>query len=432
MLRLLGVLFTIVITSFYFFPFEFVSLPGANTKMIMAAYGLVLLGISLARHKNSVINKDFFILSVIAAIISLIGFISVTINQTIDFTYATYIISMWVWVSAAYVVTRLIKLVHGFLSLELVCNYLITICTLQCIIAITIDNYLPLKMFVNSFLAGQGFMGKGVDNRIYGIGANLDVGGMRFAAILCMISYLTVKTRKSLSSRVLIAYLVAYLIIAVIGNMIGRTTTVGIALSLAYWIIMTFTKGQALQIKRLWKYLAFCLLIFLPIVVIVYNTNSSIHTNIRFAFEGFFSLWEKGSWEVHSNEILKNMVVFPDNIKTWLIGDGYFENPYYLDPYYIGKIFYGYYMQTDIGYLRYIFYFGLIGLVFFCYFMIKTAFIIIHRIPQHKILILLALAMNFIIWFKVSSDLFLIFAIFLCVSKEEQEMYESQCGLQET
>lgn len=32
------------------------------------------------------------------------------------------------------------------------------------------------------------------------------------------------------------------------------------------------------------------------------------------------------------------MVVFPDNLKTWIIGDGYGANPSY-DPYYIGKVF---------------------------------------------------------------------------------------------
>lgn len=56
------------------------------------------------------------------------------------------------------------------------------------------------------------------------------------------------------------------------------------------------------------------------------------------------------------------MYVFPDNLKTWIIGDGYFSNPYNTDPFYIGTRSRGYYMGTDVGYLRFIFYFGLIGL----------------------------------------------------------------------
>ena len=65
-----------------------------------------------------------------------------------------------------------------------------------------------------------------------------------------------------------------------------------------------------------------------------------------------------------SNEILKSMVVFPDSLHTWIIGDGYFNNSKY-DVYYLGDATEaGYYMGTDIGYLRFLFYFGTIGL--FC------------------------------------------------------------------
>lgn len=109
MLKFLSICITIVLTSFFFFPFEFVFLPGANTKMIMAALGLVILGSSLAKKRNSVIDKDFFILTVMATLVSLVGIAAVVINGTSDFTFASYVVSMWVWVSAAYMVTRLIK-----------------------------------------------------------------------------------------------------------------------------------------------------------------------------------------------------------------------------------------------------------------------------------------------------------------------------------
>ena len=46
------------------------------------------------------------------------------------------------------------------------------------------------------------------------------------------------------------------------------------------------------------------------------------------------------------------MYIFPENIKTWIIGDGFWANP-------SGS---GYYMHTDVGYLRLIYYFGLVGL----------------------------------------------------------------------
>ena len=44
----------------------------------------------------------------------------------------------------------------------------------------------------------------------------------------------------------------------------------------------------------------------------------NIRTHLRFGFEGFFSIYEKGHWETNSNNILKNMVIFPDNMKHGL------------------------------------------------------------------------------------------------------------------
>lgn len=120
--RIVGMVLLTILTSFYFFPFEFTFLPGINTKMAMAGIGLVILIIQLARGRKSIIDRDFFQLSLIAGLISLIGFFAVTWNDTYDYTYATYIVSMWVWLSGAYVVIQAITKLHGHISVELVCN----------------------------------------------------------------------------------------------------------------------------------------------------------------------------------------------------------------------------------------------------------------------------------------------------------------------
>ena len=76
-------------------------------------------------------------------------------------------------------------------------------------------------------------------------------------------------------------------------------------------------------------------------------------------------------------------------------------------------------MGTDVGYLRFIFYFGLIGLSLFIYFFCRVAQICVRRLISYKILFLMILAVNMIGWAKVSTDIFLVFALFLCVSEEE-------------
>ena len=422
MLKIVGIILTIVITSFYFFPFEFSFLPGMNTKMIMAAIGLVILGVNLLKGEKANIGKDFFVLSLFAIVVSLFGQAAIIVNNTHDQSYSFYIMSMWVWLGGAYTVINMIRLVHGRASLLLVCHYLIAVCVCQCLLAFTMGQYAPLKNAVDGILGSSGFMGK-VDGRIYGLGASLDVAGMRFAAILSIIAYLAFNTKKTQSTLVTVCYLTTFFIIGFFGNMIGRSTTIGVGLAIMYWCLVTFfTKGCGA--KSFWQIFSVLTLLFVPVIIYFYNVNASVHSNVRFAFEGFFSLWEHGTWNVHSNNILKSMVVFPDNMKTWLIGDGYFENPYFLDPYYIGPRWHGYYMQTDIGYLRFIFYFGVFGLLSFCAYMLAVGRVCMQRFPHRKMMFLMALALNFIIWFKVSSDLFSLFALFLCVSQEENDEYE--------
>ena len=144
--------------------------------------------------------------------------------------------------------------------------------------------------------------------------------------------------------------------------------------------------------------------------------NDTFRYWLRFAFEGFFNLVENGEYSVASNDTLKDMYVFPDNLKTWIIGDGYFSNPYWSDANYIwqGQNRRGYYMGTDVGYLRFIFYFGVIGLAAFSAFIVKACTTCMNLMNRHKLMFLFIMAANFTVWLKVATDLFCIMAIFLC------------------
>ena len=418
-----------IAVSFYFFPFEFTFLPGVNTKMAMAGVGLIVYVVDLAKGRVGQINKDGFQIAVIAALVSLCGLFSVIWNNTNDYTYATYIVSMFVWLGGAYTALKIVKWLHGYVSVELVANYLIGVCVGQCILALMIDYIPSFKVFVDTYVVGFDFVD--IDmmedaGRLYGIGAALDVAGTRFSAILVMIAFMIQHLSGSRYEKYMWIYLAAFLFISVVGNMMARTTTVGIAVALIYWIFSSGIHKLSLQNDSLkvWKYLIVSLCIFVPVVVCLYSVNKDFHDNIRFAFEGFFSIAETGQWETNSNNILKNMIVFPDNFKTWLIGDGYIENPYRRDPYYVGPNYGGYYMGTDIGYLRFIFYFGLIGLVTFISYFVKVARTCALRFPKYTTMFMLVLAINMIVWLKVSTDIFLVFALFLCISKEDNDEYE--------
>lgn len=431
MWKLIKILLAGIAVSFYFFPFEFTFLPGVNTKMAMAGVGLVLYALDLAKGRAPQINKVGFLIAVIAALVSLCGLATVIINNTNDYTYATYIVSMFVWLGGAYTAVKVVKWLHGYVSVELICNYMIGVCVGQCVLALMIDSIPAFKAVVDWYVVGFDFVDtERLDKagRLYGIGAGLDVAGTRFAAVLVMMAVMLHRLSSSRYKGYMWVYLVAFIFISLVGNMMARTTTVGILVSLAYWVAASGVLNMSLRRDnmRVWKYLLGALCIALPIIISLYSMNQQFHDNVRFAFEGFFALAEEGRWETNSNNILKNMIVFPDNLKTWLIGDGYIENPTYRDPYYVGPSHRGYYMGTDIGYLRFLFYFGAIGLATFIIYFCKVAKACAERFPKYATMFMLVLAINMIVWLKVSTDIFLVFAIFLCISKEDNEEYEKR------
>lgn len=428
-MKFLFIILTILIADFYYFPIETILLPGVNSKMVLAIWGLGILTFRLIREGNASISKDIFKLTLWAFGISLASLLSMSFNNTHDSSFLTYFVSMWVWLAGAYTLVICIKSTHEKINVELLCNYLIAVCILQCCLAILLNKFPALDATINSYLAGEKFMGgEDLGDRLHGIACALDVAAIRFSAVLVMIAYLVINKQNKFSTFKVALYMCAFLLIAIVGNMIGRTVTVGIFISLAFWGIQ-FIKGN--YNHKISHTLGILILVSVPLLVIGYNNNKSIHHHLRFGFEGFFSLYEKGKWETGSNNILKDMVFFPDNSKTWIIGDGYAANPSeegtpYFDPYYIGETFHGYYMQTDIGYLRYIFYFGIIGLGLFIGYFIAVGQVCMKNLYRHQFLFVLLLAVNFIVWFKVSTDLFIAFAPFLCLSQEDELQAEEE------
>ena len=429
MIKLVGIAITAILTSFYLFPFCFTFLPTANTKMIMAGFSLVILIYRLGKHGGAMIDNDVMKLSIVAGIVSMIGWLSAVFNNTLDYTYTTYIVSMWVWLGGAYTLTVFMSSVHGGISARLMCNYMIAVGSLQCLVALGMDYFPWLKNFVDSFLYGEGFMGK-MPDRMYGIGCALDVAGAKFAALIVMIFYFLaagLKGYQDLSLKYLYFYIIALIIIAVIGNMISRSTAVGIIIGFIVFLAYWNTHPQKLIVRyNKWNVVGSLLTIFVLgifLFVYLYDNSPAIHKHLRFAFEGFFSLVEEGEWHVGSNDMLKNMVVWPDNLKTWIIGDGYFDSPQKYDPYYIGNNPTEYYKGTDIGYLRFIFYFGLIGLASFIWYFCFVARCCIKRFPAYQFMFLGILFVNFAMWFKVASDIFVVFAPFLCISTQEDSEY---------
>jgi len=384
-------------------------LPGVNTKMILAFFGGLAMVFHWIKMEGIYVSKEFFTAVFIALIFSGICYYSVVyVNETNNFDYVSYVVSMFVWYSGAYFLCTAIAYINGKIDIPSVVKLLTTVTVAQCFIALLIEFIPAVKSFVDNVLFTGNQRMNELD-RLYGIGAELDVAGVKFASVLVMIAIILsesdfIKSKRGLST----FYIVSFLIISLIGNMIARTTSLGMLIGVGYVTLKTgFWSGFFSYLNaRLWLRTVIVGVIILGVVTTLYNSYYEFYSLFRFAFEGFFNWVETGEWQTASTEVLKNMWVYPDNLKTWIIGDGYF-----LDPYNSAL----YYMQTDVGYLRFIFYCGLVGLSVFCIFFIYLSLSIYARFTKYKILFLLLLVVVFGNWIKVATDIFVVYAIFLAM-----------------
>ena len=410
------VIFCFIIVDFFFFSTHFSFSHGFNTKEIMAVVGIFLFLGEMYRQNKFAITNEFMGLLIYSVLISLMAVFSTLFHNTQEASYTTYFMSMLVWLSSAFVVIKCIKGVHGKLSIELISKYIVAVAVVQGLIAVIADNYAPLDDFIITYVPD--LIWSKSEDRLYGFGstATLDTGGIRFAiaSILCAHNIKTLVQDERTKGIPL--YVLAFLIITLTGNMVARTTIVGSALGLAYifFFISPFRGKLTTASFKAWIWILAETLAIVILIASLYKTDPKFYNRTRFAFEGFFSLVEEGHWQTGSNDKLKTMYVFPDNPETWIIGDGYFLAPG-ADPNYMGDSLDGYYMGTDVGYLRFIFFFGVIGLALYSLYIIYAGKVCLRMHSDNKLLFIALTGLNFIIWLKVATDCFFILCLFICL-----------------
>ena len=88
MAKIIGFIMCVCAMSLFFFPVTFAGMPpSTNSKMVMAAIGLFLFIYNLAKTKESHIDKRLITIIVFALLVSLSTYVSIVINNTLDYTY---------------------------------------------------------------------------------------------------------------------------------------------------------------------------------------------------------------------------------------------------------------------------------------------------------------------------------------------------------
>ena len=399
-------LITALTLNFFVFPTGFTFLPAAlNSKMIIAGFGLLAFFYRSIREHEVHVSRIVLISGLLAGVFSLWCLYAVTAAETYDMEYVMYIKSFFTWLLGAYACCLVMKACTGKDDLPTLTKYIAIVCVGQCIIALLIDQVPFVSSLVDSvFSFAQDFYKRG--GRLYGVSCALDVAGVRFSAMLLLIAHQVCSNKKvGESARSITTYLLAFFITIAIGSMISRTTVVGGVLGLVYMALvnMAFKKGGFVSSRQVRVFIVTVLTLafVLVLAVYLYQTSQMFYENFRFGFEGFFNWVETGDFTTGSTNHLETMWIWPESRRGWIIGEGI-----------VGV----YKTGSDIGYVNFIFYCGLIGMVIYSLYYIYNHLCLNEKYDKFVLLSLLMVALTFIIWVKVQTDIFFIDALLFCAA----------------
>ena len=179
----------------------------------------------------------------------------------------------------------------------------------------------------------------------------------------------------------------------------ARTTLVGVLMAIAFVIFksnMWKLKIKISSIKLVLSMFVVLCAFSLFVMNFSYEVKTSLLVAYDFGFELINSYTQTGQLETASTNAMFRMYIFPSLFKTWVIGDGLWMDSF-------GR----FYMHTDIGFIRMIFYFGIVGLISFIVFQSVSIFAV-YRNNKYlgKIPFILIFVYFFVLNLKGFTDLF--------------------------
>lgn len=409
----LGVLYFLFLYSV-----QFVFIPGAiGTRVLIGLVGFVLaLPVMLTKLRSGKFNigRGQFRILIGLGLIWCMSILANLFNGTSDRSIASYVISLVVILFAGYAIARSTKAVYGRATFETASRYVIIAVVVQMVIALLMfvvpafqNVILSLSpqtdLSLSLFDETEGF-------RILGFGALFFAAGVINGFALILIAAMMKSERRPLSMFFLIF---SFLLITFIGSMMSRTTLLGTGLGIGvmFWNTRLFRLKLSLRLQRSVKVMVMISCLIVGLVMSLPETVREPMANaMEFGFEMFYNYFEQGEMSTTSTDQLGSMYdVYPTNLRTWVIGDGlWITDPSDLTSYYAG---------VDVGYIRLVFYFGIIGTLCFFYYQLVMLLDIYARIGREYLIVIVTLFIYILaLNLKGFADLTQLVSLFLFIS----------------
>lgn len=337
-------IFPVIVLFLYIYPQMILGFP-ISTRIMMGGLGIISF---FHKHHKAFIFRPFKggVAIVICSLIAAVG------NSTWNFQFVGYFVSMLMIFFAAYLFLSLfplyIKKKDGLESLLKVYVNAVLVQSFFAVIMFVIPSLGEKLMAIFPVMGSDEIIEHSLGFRLIGLGSAFFGAGVINGLGLITIVYLYLKGY----IHNVFKWVIIYIFIFFVGMMMARTTVIGFTISI--FLLLIWKPLNQKEIVKKWKWIVILLMaIVIAISFILANASENL---INFIFEFFQNYDKTGRLESASTNRMMEMYVWPDNLRTWLIGDGLFN---------LGE---DYYMSTDVGFMRLIYYGGIPIMIAYYYF----------------------------------------------------------------
>lgn len=343
-----------VVLFFYFYPVEFTFLPVLPIRIVQAVGFIFFLYDLLLNRSISRYLLQFYGYGLLIFIIGIIT--TILINGTNEFAPALRGVYMFLYSFAGYLIMKLILKTTRYFTYYTLIEWMIIITIVQAIISFSFFFFPDLLTAYNDMTVLNDVEKMDIENiigfRLVGVGnVQYATAAVQYGIIIWGIILLKKQRKDNFYSSPIVYNSIICLFCAA-GILSGRTFFLILIVTFGY---IFYLNGKSNVTNAIKSVLSICGLLIILFAVVVGYLLVDRPEAIEWAFELFVNLEKHGSLDSASTTHLQTMYIFPDNTQTWLIGDGRIADEEG-----------GFYKNTDVGYIRSLFYWGVIGsLVYF-------------------------------------------------------------------
>ena len=339
----------------YFFPFKAY---GFDPRLLVFLFFFIYMikdGLLLNRKVKCRYIKTLFY----PVLMSLFTVLSSVVNTITENTFIIFPFQVIYLLLLSYCIYYITKRFCKVISFYVITRYFLMTLVVQSVIAIVMFVNQPICLFLFD-LQGIDLTSRVIKMyfgvRLIGLGCFYFGAGAIYGLGLIAIMPFMLKAK---NKQQLIKLILLYVYIFIVGIFFARTAMIGCVFSIVYLIFCILIPKMCNKVFLVFRQFIIYLTVFGIALVFIYTSSPKLQEDygdiIDFGFEAFINLVENGELSTASSDGLTeyHLSIWPQNQKTYYIGDMRWTK---------GDSFYS---DSDVGYVRLLFYFGVPGVILF-------------------------------------------------------------------